>query len=72
MVAEIAQLAEEVAGGLVALLGLLGEAAVDGPLERRGQLFVDGRRVFADDGGHGFNGAGAGEGLLCRRPARRG
>jgi len=39
VVAEIAQLAEEIAGGLVTLLGFLGEAAVDGPAERGGELF---------------------------------
>ena len=52
MVAQVAQFAIEVAGGLVALIRLFGQAAFDSPLERRGQLSFDLRRLVIENRSH--------------------
>ena len=62
MIADVAELLEEVAGGVVAVGGLFGEAAIDGPAEGRGDGALDRRRVFGEDGGHGLHGFGPLEG----------
>ena len=67
MVAQVAQFAIEVAGGLVALIRLFGQAAFDSPLERRGQLSLDRRRVFVENRSHRLRRCRPMEGPLTRQ-----
>ena len=63
-IAGLAQFAIEVAGGIVALVGIFAEAAFDGPSERGGDSGGQRAGFVANDGGHGFGGAGAAKGTL--------
>ncbi len=66
MVAKIAQVLVKVVGRTVSARRLLGETAVDDPAQRGGHALVEGRRIFANDGGHGLDRAALHE----RMPSR--
>ena len=66
MFSNVAQFSEKVACRFVPLLRLLGQTAIDDPLQRRGQLFLQWRRILPHNRRHGFNAAGAQESFLSR------